>query len=131
MPATFRRIQLDSREDLRKRFRVRDRAYQISPFSYVSMRAVVVVLIDSIFDVAPPSSSVLFDHFCAKNLMRFLKIFVARVSRAKNNFLFLFCALAKVNTVNDISVLSSILCALCDVKQMFVLSEMFFKSTWY
>ena len=91
------------------------------------MRAVVVVLIDSIFDVAPPSSSVLFDHFCAKNLMKFLKFLSLSVVSKKQ--LFLFCA-PKVNTVNDISVLSSILYALCE-KQMFVVSEMFFKSTWY
>jgi hypothetical protein len=87
LPATFRRSQLDSREDLRKRFRVRDRAHQISLIcplfsQHVSRKSaavvvVVVVLIkDSIFDVdapPPPSSSVvvLFDHFCAKNLTRF------------------------------------------------------------
>jgi hypothetical protein len=81
LPATFRRRQLDSREDLRKRFRVRDRAHQISIIrplfsQHVSTKSaaavVVVVLIkDSIFDVdaPPPSSSssvvVLFDHFCA------------------------------------------------------------------
>jgi hypothetical protein len=80
LPATFRRRQLDSREDLRKRFRVRDRAHQISirplfsqHVSTKSAAAVVVVVLikDSIFDVdaPPPSSSssvvVLFDHFCA------------------------------------------------------------------
>lgn len=92
---------------MRKRFRVRDRAHQISSIrcplfsQHVSRKSVAVVVVvvlikDSIFDVdaPPPSSSsvvVLFDHFCAENLM-FLKIFVARV------VLFLFCALAKVNT---------------------------------
>jgi len=60
--------------------------------------------------------------------MKFLKIFVARVVSKKQPRS--SSVHSKVNTVNDISVLSSILCALCE-KQMFVVSEMFFKSTWY
>jgi hypothetical protein len=145
LPATFRRRQLDSREDLRKRFRVRDRAHQISSIrcplfsQHVSRKSVAVVVVvvlikDSIFDVdapPPPSSSsvvVLFDHFCAENLM-FLKIFVARV------VLFLFCALAKVNTrrVTIVYIYTFLLqfhdalcvmrsgdvCCLCDVLQKY------------